>query len=139
MKVSYTKAYTTYTSLGDEADRTALAILIEPSFQQLVNVEPGFRAASQFVHGNKNAVSTLTLVISSPYASEAAALASVVTMRAILADPLHLKVEEGATVHYYPNAANASYQPKFNGRTVTHIMQFASADVTTTAPTANPT
>lgn len=139
MKVSYTTTYGTYTVLADEADRSATCEELSASFAGMVQAEPMFRAASVSLFGRGNVQCTLALVLTMPYTTEALALASIRTLRGILASSLHLKVEQDSEVQYYPNAVCNNYTPRLRGLTVEHRITWTTQDVTSTAPTSNPT
>lgn len=135
MKIEY-KAVgaSSYTTLGDEADRSALVESFAPGFVPLNQIEPlaGASNSAKFARGNTAA--TVALMVSIPYASKAAALAGIKTLLDAFLTQSHLKLTEGATTHYYPNAVLTGYQPTLRGLTVQHNFTWASDKVTTTAP-----
>lgn len=137
MKISYaTPAGTpSYTVLGDEADRSGLFESFSVGFAPLNQIEPLAGATNTFkaVRGNTNV--TVAIVVSIPYATRAAALAAILTLRGAFSVKKHLKVEQDATVHYYPNALLAGYQPQLIGVTIRHAFNFVADELTTSAPT----
>ena len=139
MKISYTTAHTTYVTLADESDRTATCEVLSPSFTAQVQAEPLFRAATPALFTRGNAQCALAVVVTMPYATRALALASIRTLRGILAASLHLKVEEGTEVQYYPNAVCSGYAPTLRGVTVEHHISWITQDVTSSAPSTDPT
>jgi hypothetical protein len=134
MKISYATPGDSYTILGDESDRSLLLELFSPSFQPLTQVEPLAGGSNTFKAARGNVSVPVQLVASIPYATPAAALASIATLRADFSTKKHLKVEQGATVHYYPNALLTGYQPVLRGTTVQHNLSFTTDDLTTDAP-----
>ena len=138
MKISYSANHDTYTALGDEATRTAIVESFAPAFAGQVQVVPLARSASPAIFGRGNTACQLALVVTVDYGTKALALASVSTLRAALDGPLHLKVEQDATVLYFPNANCSSYAPQFRGLAVSHAIQWTTQDVTVTAPTVDP-
>jgi hypothetical protein len=137
MKLSYATPAATpsYTVLGDESDRSALFENFSPSFQPLNQVEPLAGGSNTFKTPRGNVAVSVNVTVSIPYASRAAALASIATLRTAFSVKKHLKVEQDATIHYYPNALLTGYQPVLKGITVSHSFGFTSDDVTTSAPT----
>jgi hypothetical protein len=137
MKISYATpaGSPSYTVLGDEADRSMLLELFSPAFQPLNQIEPLAGGSNTFKAVRDNVQVTLTLSASIPYSTRANALAGVATLRAAFTVKKHLKVEQDATVHYYPNAVLSGYQPVLKGVTVQHNFTFSTDDLTTTAPT----
>ena len=71
------------------------------------------------------------VVVTTTYATLALALASEATFAALFTGRVRLKLEQGATVLYYPNAVFTGYSPGRNGTTVRHALQFVSQQVTT--------
>lgn len=139
MKVSYTTGHSTYTVLGDESDRSALFETFAPSFAQQSQQVPLARSATAALYNRGNVVCTLTIEVSIPYSTPAAALAALRTLRGVLASKLHLKVEHSTETQYYPNAACIAYAPVLRGKTVQHRFTFITQDVTATAPSVDPT
>jgi hypothetical protein len=137
MKISYATPHASpsYTVLGDESDRSALFELFAPAFQPLNQVEPLAGGANTFKAARGNVVCNLSVVVTIPYATQVAALAGIATLRAAFTVKKHLKVEQGATVHYYPNALLTGYQPALKGVTIQHNFTFTTDDLTTSAPT----
>lgn len=137
MKISYATpaGSPSYTVLGDEADRTLLLELFAPSFQPLNQIEPLAGAANTFKHPRGNVNCSLQLVASIPYSTPALALAGVKTVRDAFTAKKHLKVEQDATVHYYPNATLTGLTPVLRGKTVQFNFGFSCDDLTTTPPT----
>lgn len=137
MKISYATPHASpsYTVLGDEADRSMLLELFSPAFQPLNQVEPLAGGSNTFKAARGNVGVTLTLSATIPYSTQANALAGIATLRAAFTVKKHLKVEQGATVHYYPNALLSGYQPILKGVTVQHNFTFTTDDLTTSAPT----
>lgn len=137
MKLSYAipAASPSYTVLGDEADRSALFELFAPSFQPLNQVEPLAGGTNTFKTPRGNMGVSLQIVVTIPYATQAAALAGIKTLLDAFLVKNHLKIEHGATVHYYPNALLTGYQPNLKGVTIAHGFNFVSDALTTTVPT----
>jgi len=135
VKVSYATPGGAYTVLGDEADRSALFELFAPQFSPLNQITPLAGGSNTFKEPRGNVQVTVRLVVSIPYATQVLALAAVNTLRSAFSVKKHLKIEQGATVHYYPNGVLAAYQPTLVGVTVRHDFQFNTDDLTTTAPT----
>ncbi len=138
MKISYAVpgSSPSYTVLGDESDRTATFELFAPGFQPLNQVEPLAGGSNTFKAARGNVNSGLQIVVSKPYSSKANALAGIKTIHdALVGIKNHLKVEEGATVHYYPNALLTGMNPVLRGTTIQFNLQFVSDDLTATAPT----
>lgn len=137
MKVSYATPAATpsYTVLGDESDRSGLFESFGVSFAPLNQVEPLAGGTNTFKAVRGNTAVNVGITVSIPYASRAAALAAILTIRAAFTVKKHLKVEQDATVHYYPNATLAGYQPQLIGVTVRHGFNFVTDELTTTAPT----
>lgn len=138
MKISYTTGHSSYTPLADESDRSATCEVLSPSFRSLAQVDPLFRAASPAIFGRGNAECSLSVVLTMPYSTRAAALASLRSMRGILASSLHLKVEDGTEVQYYPQAVCTQYTPTLRGLCIEHAITWTTQDVTATAPSADP-
>lgn len=137
MKISYATPAATpsYTTLGDEADRSGLFELFAPSFQPLNQIEPLAGGANTFKVVRGNIGVSLQIVVSIPYATTVLALASLYTLRNDFTVKRHLKVEQGVTIHYYPNAVLTAYAPVVHGVTVQHVFTFATDELTTSAPT----
>lgn len=136
MQISYSLTTSiSYTSLGDEASRTALVESFAPSFTPVNQIEPLFRALNTFKAVRDNVGVSLAILVSIPYATKAAALTAILTLRTAFKVKTHLKIVEGATTHYYPNAVCTGYAPVLKGVTVLHQLNFITDDVTTTAPT----
>ena len=137
MKISYATpaASPTYTELGDEANRSALFEAFVPAFQPLNQVDALAGGTNSFKAVRGNTSVQLQVVVSIPYSTTANALASINTLRSAFAVKKHLKVEQGATAHYYPHALLAGYQPQLTGVTVRHAFNFITHDLTTVAPT----
>jgi len=137
MKVSYATpaASPSYSVLGDEADRSALFELFGVSFAPLNQVTPLAGGSNTFKTPRGNVNCALQVQVTIPYSTRANALAAISTLRAAFAVKKHLKVEQDATVHYYPNALLTGYQPVLVGVTVRHSFSFTSDDLTTTPPT----
>lgn len=69
------------------------------------------------------------------YASaDAAADAHRILRAALKGIRIHLRVTQGATINYYPNAILESSGAEPHGLSVDHAMTFVSDDVTSTAP-----
>lgn len=138
MKISYATpdASPSYTVLGDESDRTATVELFAPAFAPLNQVTPLAGGSNTFKTPRGNPAVNISVAVSIPYASRAAALASINTLfGAFNGNKKHLKVEQDATVHYYPNALLTGYQPVLKGITVLHNLSFTTDALTTSAPT----
>lgn len=137
MKISYATpaGSPSYTVLGDESDRSALFENFAPAFAPLNQVEPLAGATNTFKTPRGNATVNLSVSVSIPYSTQANALAAINTLRSAFSVKKHLKVEQGATVHYYPNALLTGYQPILKGVTIQHNFGFTTDDLTTTAPT----
>ncbi len=135
MKLSYQLVSGgSYIVLGDESARSALLENFQLSFQPQNQQEPLFRAVNTFKAARGNIAVSLQCVVSVPYASLAAALAGCKTLKDALAAQVHLKVEQDATIHYYPNALLTSFAPQFNGLTVRYQITLSTDDIVTTAP-----
>lgn len=137
MKVEYSATSSiSWTTLGDEADRSALVELFAPSFAPLNQVTPLAGGTNTFKAPRGNINAGFQLVITIPYATTAAALEAVRTIKDLFATAKkHFRLTQGATVHYYPSALLNNYSPVLRGVTVTHNLSFTSDDLTTTAPT----
>ena len=133
MTISYSTGGS-YATLGSESDRTALCELVRPSFRSLVQSDPLFRGDSPAIFARGNAECALEVVITKPYASKAAALESIRSLRGILKAPMVVKLAEGAEAQYYPGAACASYTPTLRGTAVEHHIVWQTQDVTGTDP-----
>ncbi len=135
MEISY-KAVggSSYTSLGSEATRAALVELFAPSFAPLNQIEPlaGGTNSAKFARANTGV--DLSAIISIPYSTKADALAAIKTLYDAFAVKSHLKVVEGGTTHYYPNAVLQRYTPTLRGVTVSHNLSWSTDVVTSTAP-----
>jgi hypothetical protein len=69
------------------------------------------------------------------YASADAAADAHRALRAVLKGVrIHLRITQGTTVNYYPNAILESSGAEPHGLSVDHTMTFLSDDVTSTAP-----
>lgn len=134
MKISYATPGGGYTVLGDESDRSMLLEAFAPSFQPLNQTTPLAGGNNPFRAPRGNVNVALQLAVTIPYSSTANALAGIATLRAAFSVKKHLKVEQGATVHYYPNALLNSYTPVLRGVTVLHQFNFTTDDLTTSAP-----
>lgn len=108
--------------------------LFSPAFQPLTQVEPLAGGANTFKAARGNVTVNLQIVATIPYSSLADALAGIATVRAAFTTKKHLKVEQDATVHYYPNAHLTGYQPVLKGVTIQHSLSFTTDDLTTEAP-----
>ena len=137
MKVSYATpaGSPSYTVLGDEFDRSALFEMFAPSFQPLNQVEPLAGGTNTFKAARGNTAVNLQIVVTIPYATQVAALAAILTLRSAFSVKKHLKIEQGATIHYYPNALLTGYTPQLVGVTVHHNFNFTTDELTTSAPT----
>jgi hypothetical protein len=137
MKVSYTfTSVINWVVLFDEAAGDSALAEFPPQFSQVLQRDPKFRGAAEFRQIRDNAFASFPLeFVKSGYASRAAALQSVSDMRALSRVKLHLKIEQDATVTYYPNATANNYSGRLQGQACTHRFDFISDDVTNTAPT----
>jgi len=138
MKISYATPASSpsYTTLGDESDRTATIELFAPGFAPLNQIEPLAGGSNTFKKAQGNVAVQVQIVVTIPYATKLLALASISTLfTAFNNAKKHLKVEESSTVHYYPNALLTGYQPVLKGVTVQHTLSFQTDALTTSAPT----
>ena len=136
MKVSYKTSGSAgaWTVLFDETAVAAGPVLPDfmPEFTDTIQEEPLVRAANVFRAARGNASVTLPLLVIITYATRAAALASLRTMRDLKNTRLDFKVEEGAEVQYYKNGVMIGYVGQPQGITVIHNLNFRTDDVTTT-------
>ena len=92
--------------------------------------------AFRYPRGNVKAM--LGLKWNCQYSSADAAVDAFRVVRlALVNQMLHLKVKQGVTVHYYPNAlcSPGHYSCNVTGQSADHSIQFEADDVTLTAPT----
>jgi len=103
-------------------------------FTGIVQRDPlaGGNSQARFARGN--VVGKTQFKWTSIYASAAAARTAILTISAFKLSPLHLKIIEGATTQYMPNAISENYEYDHQGKGVTHTLNFESDDLTTTAP-----
>ncbi len=135
MKVSYANAGAgSYTTLFDESTGATLLADFSPAFVSLLQQTPLAGGDQQFRAPRGNITVTFPLVFNQEYASRALCLASIATFAALLDVALDFKVEQDATIHYYPNAVITGFQPHLTGVSATHTMNVTSDPVTTTDP-----
>jgi len=134
MKLSYKLSGGSYVELADESSRTATLEVAAPSFTRQVQVEPLIRAESVTTFDRLNVSAQLPITATISYATNVLALASIATMAALFSGRVHLKLEQGATVLYFPNAVLQAYNPEITGITVRHSFNFITQQVTTSAP-----
>ena len=138
MKLSYKTAGSAgaWTVLFDETAVAAGPVLerFRPSFSQLIQQEPLFNSPNQFRAPRNNVFVSHPLPVFITYPTLAAALDSIKTWSELFNTNFNLKVEQGDTVHYYPNALLAGYTPDPTGVTVLHIFEFISDNLTVTEP-----
>jgi hypothetical protein len=134
MKLSYKLSGGSYVLLADESDRVTTLELAAPSFSRQVQVEALVRAESVTTFDRLNVSVELPITATISYATTVLALASVATMAALFSGRVHLKLEQGATVLYFPNAVLQGYTPELTGVTVRHSFNFITQQVTTVAP-----
>ena len=112
-----------------------------PAFTPGIQAEPLAGGPSQFREPRSNVACRLVLSFNIEYVSAQAALASirqfadVASASRLLDVKLHLKVEEGGEVDYYPNAAVSNYAAALMSVSCDHAFDFSSDNVTLTAPT----
>ena len=135
MEISY-KAVggSSYTSLGSEASRAALVELFAPAFAPLNQVAPLAGGTNSAKFARNNVSLDLAVVVTIPYSTKADALTAIKTLYDAFAVKSHLKVVEGATTHYYPNAVLQRYNPVLRGVTVSHNLNWSTDALTTSAP-----
>jgi len=104
------------------------------SFQPLNQVTPLAGGTNPFRTPRGNVNVAVQLAVTIPYSTTANAVAAIATLRTAFSVKKHLKVEQGATVHYYPNALLNSYNPVLRGVTVLHQFNFTTDDLTASAP-----
>lgn len=138
MKISYSTGHTTYTALGDESDRSALVESFAPEFEAQMQETPLARATTPKLNNRGNVACSLALTITITYATRDAALAAVATLAGAFSASVHLKVEQGSTVHYYPNAVLRRFKPVLTGVSIRHEIAWRTQIVTATAPTTDP-
>lgn len=137
MKVSYKIAggTTGWQVLFDESTGTAGLAVFNPQFSAVLQAEPLAFSDAEFRELRGNGKCTLPLAVNLTYATRAAALASVATLRELtFKNKLHLKVEEGGTVQYYPNATCPNYAGNLLGSAVLHTFPFITDEITTEEP-----
>lgn len=106
-----------------------------PSFRDQVYATPGYGAANNTKVPMGNTQATVPFKWNSVYASYDAAADAHRALRAVLKGKrVHLRVTQGATINYYPNATLESSGADVHGMTVDHSATFLSDDVTSTAP-----
>lgn len=123
-----------YTALCDESTRTETLELFAPSFSRVAQVEQLVRSDSVATFDRLNAACAINVVFTATYSTVALALASLATVAGLFDEINHLKIEQGATVHYYPSAVCTSYGPDIRGLSITHKLQFISKLLTATPP-----
>lgn len=135
MKVSYkTLPSGSFTTLFDEGDGTAAATEFAPSFSPSLQQEQLYQQLAQFRNVIGNIAGTLRVRWNLQYATRAAALTSIYTIASLQNSLMHLKVEEGATTLYFPNAAIQSYEPKLSGLSADHSIQFSTDNISNADP-----
>lgn len=123
-----------YTLLLDEAAGDALE-KFPPQFADVVMPVPGYGAANQTHVPLANTRCSLGLRWSANYASAAAALAAINTIRAAFKGVTnHLKLVEGATTLYLPNAVLESSSHEPHGKECWHQLNLQTNDITSAAP-----
>jgi hypothetical protein len=116
-------------SAGDANEKFA------PTFKDQVYQTPGYGQDNNIKIPLGNTQANAPFAWNSVYTSYAAALAAVATLRASLKGKrIHLRITEGATVLYLPNAVLENYAADVHGATVDHSMNFTADDLTSTAP-----
>lgn len=138
MKLSYRAVGSpgSWTTLFDETAVAAGPVLeqFQPQFSQAVQQEALVRANAQYREPRGNISVAIPLPVWITYATRALALASIETWNGLLGTKWNFRVEQDATVHYYPNAVLTGYTPAQQGVSVLHMMQFISDNLTTTEP-----
>ena len=139
MKLSYKPvgAAGSWTVLFDETAAAAGPVLPEwkPEFNQPIQQQPLFRSPAQFRAARNNTSVSHPLTVFITYATLADAFDSVKTWSDLLGNKYHFKAEQGAKIHYYPNALLTNYTPNATGVTVQHTFTFISDKVIDTEPT----
>ncbi|HEX9048682.1 MAG TPA: hypothetical protein VF988_16770 [Verrucomicrobiae bacterium] len=134
MLVKYKIAGGAYTLLFDESAGDANE-KFAPSFRDALQKVQGYGAANAVKIPQSNTDGHVQFKWSSNYASAAAALAAIATLRATFKGvTCHLQVTVGATVVYLPNATLASSTHDPHGCECAHTLDFDCDDITTTAP-----
>jgi hypothetical protein len=133
MKLSYKVEGSggSFTVLGDESDRVTTLELAAPQYARAAQVEALVRAESVATFDRANVSVAHQIVVTTTYTTLALALASEAAFAVLFTGKVRLKLEQGTTVLYYPNAVFTSYSPGRNGTTVRHALQFVSQQVTT--------
>jgi hypothetical protein len=135
MKVSY-KLVTGggYIPLADETTGAAIPSEFNPSFSLQAQEDQLWSSESEFRQPKGNIKCVYPLTFNQQYASRGAAIGAVRLMAALLNQKLHLQVQEGTEVQYYPNAMILDYRPKASGCSIDHVLVFNSDNVTDIAP-----
>jgi hypothetical protein len=106
-----------------------------PAFRDQVYATSAYGAASNTRLAMGNTQVTVPFKWNSLYASADAAADAHRALRAVLKGVrIHLRITQGTTVNYYPNAILESSGAEPHGLSVDHTMTFLSDDVTSTAP-----
>lgn len=123
-----------YVLLLNEAAGDALE-KFPPQFADVVMPVAGYGAANQTHVPLANTRCSLSLRWSANYASAAAALAAINTIRAAFKGKTnHLQLVEGATTLYLPNAVLESSAHEPHGKECWHQLNLQTHDITSTAP-----
>jgi len=123
-----------YTELGNESDRSAVLEVSSLSVAPQVQVEPLVRSSTPFIENRDNEATAVGFVITKQYADRDTSLAAVLTYSAYADGKWDLKLEEGATVIYFPGASLTAYEPAFTGLAISHQTQWVSEPMTSSAP-----
>lgn len=116
-------------SAGDSLDKFA------PSFEDKIYDSGGYGAANANKVAMSNTVGQTVFKWSSNYASAAAALAAINTLRTTFKGvPVHLQVIQDTTTLYLPNAVLNSSNHDPRGKECLHSLTFKHDDITSTAP-----
>ena len=123
-----------YTLLLDESAGDALE-KFPPQFTDMVMAVTGYGAANQTQVPMSNTRCSLPLRWSANYASAAAALAAIATLRTAFKGKInHLKLVEGATTLYLPYATLSGSAHDPHGKECWHQLNLETNDITSTAP-----
>ena len=131
MKLSYkaSGSQDTYSVLADESDRVTTLELMDPAWERQVQTEALVRAASAVSFARGNVVVSLGFVITVTYSTLANALAGVEAFAVAFDAATDFKLEQGATVLFFPNAVCGAYKPTLSGVTVRHALKFVSQQI----------
>lgn len=138
MKVSYkiVGGSSGWEVLFDESAGNAGLAVFNPQFSSLLQAEALAFSNAEFRELRGNGKCALTLAVNLTYNTRADSLASIRTLRELTkSQKLHLKVEEGGTVAYYPNGTCPNYSGNVMGAACLHTFPFTTDDITPDEPT----